>query len=421
MEKTRKCPKCGKIVSQYTYFCTECGTRTEETEERVQLQKETMISTQEKDNSGKILKDKEEIGISNVPITTVKNDSGIGFPKKTIGIAVGVLIGIIGVMYIFSIGGNNFSTVETQDASNMENISDVDYEDSNMVNSYGGDNALEYAGSVESIGIPDWFIVNAVVVNGNEMCYSRDDILPTSTGECPLSVIYYIFNDDGSLYSMTGYMIYDSKETARQYADKLNSYNNKDENEFGMQLGETRYYSVENVLVEEYLPQYTKYYVGTMEDEISMYSREGFTINYNSSNQIQLEASDEDSLAETGYTPWIADIFCYSDSDYTFLLDDSAQEVITPTFEVVDESVVICTVAELVKADSYVTDNFRYYYVELYDATTDDFVDGYSGIYDYNEGGVEFYVNNIDHSYYLKIITDLESDERIYGHGHIIR
>lgn len=28
MEKMRKCPKCGKIADQYTFFCTECGTKT---------------------------------------------------------------------------------------------------------------------------------------------------------------------------------------------------------------------------------------------------------------------------------------------------------------------------------------------------------------------------------------------------------
>ncbi len=68
-----------------------------------------------------------------------------------------------------------------------------------------------------------------------------------------------------------------------------------------------------------------------------------------------------------------------------------------------------------------IIDNSRYYYVQLYDATTDELVDYYTGIYDYNEGGVEFFINNIGHSYYLKITTDLEDNERIYGHGHIIR
>ena len=28
MEKMRKCPKCGKTADQYTFFCTECGTKT---------------------------------------------------------------------------------------------------------------------------------------------------------------------------------------------------------------------------------------------------------------------------------------------------------------------------------------------------------------------------------------------------------
>ena len=44
MEKMRKCPKCGKFVSQYTYFCTECGTKTEECDEQIHIRKETTLS-----------------------------------------------------------------------------------------------------------------------------------------------------------------------------------------------------------------------------------------------------------------------------------------------------------------------------------------------------------------------------------------
>lgn len=435
MEKMRKCPKCGKFVSQYTYFCTECGTKTEECDEQIHIRKETTLSMQEKEISDMVLNDKEEIGITNVQATAAKNNSGVSFSKKTIGgITVVVLIGLIGVIRIFSIEGNNSSTAVAQDVSTMENISDTDYEDldlANLDNEYNAkeeqessveDNSSEYAESVDTIEIPDWIIVNGVAVNGNEMCYSRDDMLPTSNGEYPLTVVHYIFNSDGSLYSMKGYMIYENKETASQYVDKLSSYNDKDENEFGMKRGETQYYSVENVLVEEYLPQYTEQYVGTMQDEISMYSRFGITIYYSSSDQMQVETHDEGSLAETEFAQWTTNSICSSYSDYSFLLDGFAQEVITPTFEADGESIVVCTVAELVQADNYVIiDNSRYYYVQLYDATTDELVDYYTGIYDYNEGGVEFFINNIGHSYYLKIITDLEDNERIYGHGHIIR
>lgn len=39
----RTCPKCGRIESQYTYFCTECGTKTIESDGQVPSRKETTV------------------------------------------------------------------------------------------------------------------------------------------------------------------------------------------------------------------------------------------------------------------------------------------------------------------------------------------------------------------------------------------
>ena len=144
MEKMRKCPKCGKFVSQYTYFCTECGTKTEECDEQIHIRKETTLSMQEKGISDMVLNDKEEIGITNVQATAAKNNSDVSFSKKTIGgITVVVLIGLIGVIRIFSIEGNNSSTAVAQDVSTMENISDTDYEDLDLANLDNEYNAKE--------------------------------------------------------------------------------------------------------------------------------------------------------------------------------------------------------------------------------------------------------------------------------------
>lgn len=336
MGKVRTCPKCGRVESQYTYFCTECGTKTIESDGQVPSRKETAVGVsnaykeqkpdvkavtptdvtfgsdsisaqrEETDNvssEGKIENDK-----SSDSVTAQKNAPSVTISKKTIGITAGALVVVIGVILAFSIGRNNTSNDNLQLASKAENESNVGYSDSYELHADDGykeqeqeyyldQNEAEHSESVDDVEVPNWFVVNGVAVKGNELCFSRDDSLQMGNGEYPLTVTHYVFNDSGSLYSMNEYIIFENEWSASQYADELNSYNNEGKNNFGMQMGDTRYYSVGNILVEEFLPQYTQYNVGTLQDEITMFSDYGWSIEYVSSDGQQV---DDDSYILSG-------------------------------------------------------------------------------------------------------------------------
>lgn len=121
----------------------------------------------------------------------------------------------------------------------------------------------------------------------------------------------------------------------------------------------------------------------------------------------------------TDYVQWTnKDVCNHSSGDYTFLMDSSAYEIITPTFEVYSSSILVSTALEFEEAGNYYTDKSRYFNVELYDASNDTLVNYYTGMYDNVEGGVDFSTER-NHSYYLKISTYVESGEKTHGHGHI--
>lgn len=328
MGKVRTCPKCGRIESQYTYFCTECGTKTIESDGQVPLRKENTVgvsnaykeqkpgvkavtpadvtlgpdslSAQRVEADNVSSERKIENDASSDSVTAQKNAPSVTISKKTIGIIAGALVVVIGVILAFSIGRNNTSNDNLQLASKAENESNVGYSDSYELHADDGykeqeqeyyldQNEAEHSESVDYVEVPNWFVVNGVAVKGNELCFSRDDSLQMGNGECPLTVKHYVFNDSGSLYSMNEYIIFENEWSASQYADELNSYNNEGKNNFGMQMGDTRYYSVGNILVEEFLPQYTQYNVGTLQDEITMFSDYGWSIEYVSSDGQQVD------------------------------------------------------------------------------------------------------------------------------------
>lgn len=129
--------------------------------------------------------------------------------------------------------------------------------------------------------VPDWYVVNAVAVKDNELCFSRNDgFIFVDTGYT--FVYHYVFNKNGTLKSMKQYIFFDDEATARYYTELETSCLNDDDptNDGGLIKGDVRYYNIGNISVEEYLPQYTKNNVGTLDSTISMYRGYGWEIVY---------------------------------------------------------------------------------------------------------------------------------------------
>lgn len=336
---------------------------------------------------------------------TVTNDNGNNTTKVMAWIVIGIIAVLTIVLIAVSQSKKNDDVYEpSYDTDNGQTTSS---ENNDYKESYNNSSVIE---------VPTWYTVNGVAVNGNELCFSRDDGLIMGEGEEPLTVTHYVFSNDGmNLYSMKEYIIFQNEDAASKYAEELNTYGDDGRNNFGMHKDEAQYYSEGNILVEEFLPQYTNQTVNSLEGLISMYEEYGWTIDYISSDITGSYGNNTGS----DYVSWTnKDVCDYSYSDYTFLMDSSAYEIITPTFEVYSSSIFVSTALEFEGAGNYYTDKSRYFNVELYDASNDTLVNYYTGMYDNVEGGVDFSTER-NHSYYLKISTYVESGEKTHGHGHI--
>lgn len=383
----------------------------------VLLETDNMISSNEtSDEFQSVFRDEDlESDVRTLPAANDKSDNNI---KVIACVMIGIVIVLVIILIAVTQGkkdNGNEKYLQNEKSSNAEFEYDKEKDNGQSV---ALDN-YEYASSYQDsmgVDIPNWYTINGVAVNGNELCFSRDDGLVMREGEEPLTVTYCVYDNDGkNLISMKEYIIFQNEEIASKYADELNTYGDDGRNNFGMREGESQYYSVGNILVEEFLPQYTDQNVSCLEEEISMYEGYGWKIDYVSSSGIDLtECNTEDE-----YVSWTNKELCdYSYSEYTFLMDSTANEIITPTFEVYSSSIFVSTVLEFERTGSYYTDKSRYFDVELYDASKNTLVDYYTGMFDNLEGGVDFLTER-NHSYYLKISTYIENGEKAHGHGHI--
>lgn len=145
---------------------------------------------------------------------------------------------------------------------------------------YNGNIYSEVAEPIE-VNVPDWYVVNEIVVKGHELCLSGDDGLVMPGEVYPLTVTHYVFSTEGNPKSMRYYVIFDSADLASRYAEELNEYNRDGgTNSFGLKPGDAEYYSSKNVLVADYQEKYIRNNVESLYEEISMFEGKGWTINY---------------------------------------------------------------------------------------------------------------------------------------------
>lgn len=329
MGKGRKCPKCGKIENEFTFFCTECGTKTVEDVNSSPVNSVAITEqTEEVFDSSAVGNDYESASEEEMSNASTKeqdaSNAHTGISPKLIGYIAGAVSVIAVIVLIIVVANRDATSLEDKaDDNSVEYANMVSVEDDNVnETANSSDEYNESAGYAdtddkevtiqyeEEIYVPDWYLVNGVAVNGNELCFSRDDGLQMGNGEYPLTVQHYIFNEEGStLISLKEYIIFQNELSASQYADELNMYNSDGRNNFGMLEGETYYYNVGNILVEEFLPLYTDKKIGTLQEEISMYAGYGWAIEDVSDNytgdQIYVDnMSEELQENESFYGIW---------------------------------------------------------------------------------------------------------------------
>lgn len=343
MRKGRKCPKCGRIENEFTYFCTECGTKTVEYDENQSSSLNRVVFGPEKNKYNDqtdetVVEEREEESDSTTSTTaTSVSDLNDGSFKKMIGCIGGVVAAIVFITLISLVINRRGSSENSTISKNEKEEYSVEHEDVSLtysneedegsnyaedyvedcVEDYAEDNSSQY---VEEINIPDWYVVNEVAVNGNELCFCRDDGLEMGNGERPLMVEHYVYSDDGgSLCSLKEYIIFQDEAAASLYADELNTYNYDGRNNFGMKEGETYYYNVGNVLVQEFLPQYTQLNVGTLQDEILMYFEYGWTINdvTSDNSDTDLDIEQNASIEEIQDNESFYGIWCGASKEYS--------------------------------------------------------------------------------------------------------
>lgn len=173
METIRICPKCGKSESQYTYFCSECGTKTVEKE--VATTSKSDITDVRKESIDEINDSKAaynksinvERGISHNKSSGSKL-TNIGH-KSLIGIVSIVTIIVVGVIVATASGEKKQSQVD--ESRNVE-ISDS-VQDSKMDNTEDEKSSLEAERNESEISD---LILQGNYTNWGNACYDSENI-----------------------------------------------------------------------------------------------------------------------------------------------------------------------------------------------------------------------------------------------------
>lgn len=141
-------------------------------------------------------------------------------------------------------------------------------------------NYIESGGYIDHVDLPEMYMPNGVLVNGNQLCFSRDDGLDMD-GIYPVTIHVYTANDNGILTDSREFIIFGDNFDASGYCNELNDFSSGT-NMFGMQQGWAEYYYCNNILIEKYTEKYLKEeeQVQTLQDVINMYEEYGWDVQY---------------------------------------------------------------------------------------------------------------------------------------------
>lgn len=107
--------------------------------------------------------------------------------------------------------------------------------------------------ALAAVQLPDWYVFEEVVVKGNQVCFSRKDSVIWDTSTYSSSVTVFSADDNGILYDVRSFEIFDSNILAKRHCAELNVYQRDGEtNGFGLHEGDAEFLCYNNVIVEVY-------------------------------------------------------------------------------------------------------------------------------------------------------------------------
>lgn len=229
------CRNCGAAMEDSAQFCSKCGTPNGLLKESNDRANPNIINNDSIDDNNEEVKPKSS-----------KTKKALAFIIPLIILAVS-----IGLVIVFTRGMDNRSSFGNAEVSTDE--------------------------------LPDWYMLDAVTVKGNELCFCRSDGIYTENEGKDFTVVYhYVFNTDGTLRSMKDYTIYDDERQAKFYAEAASKMreDGSGRDNYGYFKGDVNYYYKDNIMITEYLPQYTRANVGSLDDEIARFKGYGWEVHY---------------------------------------------------------------------------------------------------------------------------------------------